>query len=112
MMSGMPDGVYESPARTVVVKDGSARLPNGTLAGSVATFDQGLRHAAQLPGIDLGGLAIMAATNAATAMGLGLETGSIAPGLFADLALLTAGLDVEATVVRGKLVYERAKAPQ
>jgi N-acetylglucosamine-6-phosphate deacetylase len=112
MMSGMPDGVYESPARTVVVKDGSARLPNGTLAGSVATFDQGLRNAAKLPGIELNGLGLLAATNAATAMGLSSETGSIAPGLFADLALLTAGLEVEATVSRGTLVYERAKVAE
>jgi N-acetylglucosamine-6-phosphate deacetylase len=65
-----------------------------------------------LPGIELNGLALLAATNAATAMGLSSETGSIAPGLFADLALLTAGLEVEATVSRGTLVYERAKVAE
>ena len=105
MMSGMADGVYESLSRTVIVKDGSARLPNGTLAGSVATFDQGLRHAAELPGVDLADLALMSSTNAARAMGLASETGSIAPGLFADLALLTNALDVTATMVRGTLVF-------
>jgi N-acetylglucosamine-6-phosphate deacetylase len=107
MMSGMPDGTYETPGRTVTVKDGSVRLPDGTLAGSVATFDQGLRHAAALLGVNLSGLAAMAATNAARAMGIDGETGAIAPGLFADLALLNDQLQIEATIVRGVTVYRR-----
>ena len=112
MMSGMPDGTYESSHRTVIVKDGSARLSNGTLAWSVATFDQGLRHASLLPGIYLPGLALMASTNAARAMGLDSEVGSIAPGLFADLALLSSELEVQATLVRGEVVYERFKVAE
>ncbi len=109
MMSGMPDGTYKTPARTVIVKDGSVRLPDGTLAGSVATFDQGIRHAAGLPGVDLCGLAAMGATNAAAAMNIDGETGAIAPGLFADLVLLNNQLEVEATIVRGVTVYRRAE---
>jgi len=107
MYSGMPDGVYESPARTVIVKDHSARLANGTLAGSVGTFDQGLRNASRLPGVGLDGLASMAATNAARAIGVESETGTIAAGLYADLALLNNSLEVEATIVRGAIVYQR-----
>lgn len=109
-MSGMADGTYESPSRTVIVKDGSARLPDGTLAGSVATFDQGLRHAAQLPGVDLAGLAAMSSTNAARAMGLDSETGAIADGLYADFVLLNDALEVQATIVRGRIVYQRQEA--
>jgi N-acetylglucosamine-6-phosphate deacetylase len=109
MMSAMPDGTYDAGARTVIVRDGSVRLPDGTLAGSVATFDQGVRHAALLPGVDLSGLAKMAATNAAKAMGIDGEVGAIAPGLFGDLALLDDQLFVNATIVRGVTVYRRTK---
>ena len=49
----------------------------------------------------------LAAGNAAAAMGIAKETGSIATGLFADLALLDEGLNVQATMVRGSTVYER-----
>ena len=75
---GMPEGVYETGGRTLTVKDGSCRLPDGTLAGSVATFDQCVRNAATLPGIDLPGLASLSSGNAARAMGTGTETGGIA----------------------------------
>lgn len=110
MLAGMPDGTYDTPARTLTVKDGSVRLPDGTLAGSVATFDQGLRHAAIIPGMELHGLAAMAATNAAKAMGIDRETGAIASGLFADLALLDDRLHVQATLARGVAVYRRPEA--
>jgi N-acetylglucosamine-6-phosphate deacetylase len=54
----------------------------------------------------------MAATNAARTMGLDSEIGSISVGLFADLALLTNELEVEATVVRGTVIYERGKVTE
>lgn len=107
MMAGRPDGTYEMPGRTVIVKNGSCRLPNGTLAGSVATFDQGLRNASRLINDDLIGLAALSSGNAAAAMGLSDETGAITAGHFADLVLLNTQLEVQATVVRGQVVFER-----
>ena len=106
MMAGRPDGTYEMPGRTVIVKDGSCRLPNGTLAGSVAAFDQGLRNASRLIDGDLIGLAALSSGNAATAMGISHETGAIKAGHFADLVLLSNRLEVRATVVRGQVVFE------
>ena len=108
-MAGMADGIYETPTRTVIVKDGSARLPDGTLAGSVGTFDQGVRNAASLLGSDLGALSAISSTNAAKAMGIARETGSVEAGLFADLVLLDINLRVQATISRGEVIYRREK---
>ena len=108
-MAGMADGIYETPTRTVIVKDGSARLPDGTLAGSVGTFDQGVRNAASLLGSDLGALSAISSTNAAKAMGIARETGSVEAGLFADLVLLDINLRVQATISRGEVIYRRGK---
>ncbi|MEO6398972.1 MAG: N-acetylglucosamine-6-phosphate deacetylase [Tepidiformaceae bacterium] len=108
-MAGMGDGTYETPNRTVIVKDGSARLPDGTLAGSVGTFDQGVRNAASLLGSDLRALSAISSTNAAKAMGIASETGSVEVGLFADLVLLDINLQVQATISRGKALYRREK---
>lgn len=40
--AGMPDGEYALGGQPVIVKDGQARLKNGTLAGSVLTMKQAL----------------------------------------------------------------------
>ena len=42
--AGMPDGEYSLGGQPVIVKDGQARLKNGTLAGSVLTMKQALTN--------------------------------------------------------------------
>ena len=42
--AGMPDGEYSLGGQPVIVKDGQARLKNGTLAGSVLTMQQALTN--------------------------------------------------------------------
>jgi N-acetylglucosamine-6-phosphate deacetylase len=106
-MTGMPDGAYDRGGRTLVVKDGACRLPDGTLAGSVSSFDRDLRNARARLTDDLLELAAISSGNAALAMGLERETGAIAPGLAADLVLLDEGLAVVATVVLGEVVHAR-----
>ena len=106
-LTGMPDGVYRRGGRTVIVKDGSCRLKDGTLAGSVSPFDRDLRNAAQILGAGLVQLAALSSGNAARAMGIDGHTGAIVAGKDADLVLLDAELRVRATIVRGKVVYRR-----
>lgn len=106
-MTGMPDGAYERGGRTLVVKEGACRLPDGTLAGSVSTFEQDLRNARAWLTEDLVALAGLSSGNAARAMGIERETGAIQPGLAADLVLLDGALGVVATLVAGEAVYRR-----
>jgi N-acetylglucosamine-6-phosphate deacetylase len=103
----MPDGAYERGGRTLLVEGGACRLPDGTLAGSVSTFDQDLRNARDWLTAGLAELAALSSGNAARALGLEGETGAIAMGFAADLVLLDAGLTVLATVVLGEPVYIR-----
>jgi N-acetylglucosamine-6-phosphate deacetylase len=105
-MTGMPDGTYARGGRSLVVAGGACRLPDGTLAGSVSTFDRDLRNAHAWLTTDLVALAAMSSGNAARAMGIAGETGAIAPGLLADLALLDEDFTVLATVVGGEVVFE------
>jgi N-acetylglucosamine-6-phosphate deacetylase len=105
--TGLPDGVYRRGGRTVTIADGSARLPDGTLAGSISSFDRDLRHARAWLTDDLTALAWISSGNAARALGIDRETGAISPGLRADLVLLDAEWQVLATVVGGRVVYVR-----
>ncbi len=49
--AGMPDGEYALGGQAVTVKDGQARLRDGTLAGSVLTMKQALHNLIHLFGI-------------------------------------------------------------
>lgn len=49
--AGMPDGAYSLGGQPVTVKDGQARLRDGTLAGSVLTMRQALENLIHLFGI-------------------------------------------------------------
>ncbi len=49
--AGMPEGEYSLGGQAVTVKDGQARLANGTLAGSVLTMKQAMHNLIHLFGI-------------------------------------------------------------
>ena len=106
-MLGLPDGTYQGSQRTVTVREGACRLPDGTLAGSVSPFDRDVRNARQVLDADLVALAALSSGNAARAMGLADQTGAIREGLAADLVLLDDSLELVATVVGGTVVYRR-----
>jgi N-acetylglucosamine-6-phosphate deacetylase len=106
-MTGMADGTYERGGRTLVVAGGACRLPDGTLAGSVSSFDRDLRNGREWLTDDLVQLAAMSSGNAARAMGIERSTGAIAAGLAADLVLLDEDLVVLATIVEGEVVWRR-----
>jgi N-acetylglucosamine-6-phosphate deacetylase len=103
--AGMPPGRAVLAGREVVVDAVSARLPDGTLAGSILTLDQAVRNAAAWSG--LGAEAALRMASEVPARALGLAAGRIAVGAPADLVQLDDELHVEATFVAGEPVYER-----
>jgi len=108
-LAGLPDGTYEVGGRTLIVREGSCRLADDTLAGSVTPFDQHVRNAARWLGAGLLELAALSSSNAARALGIADRTGAIAVGLDADLVLLDGELHVLATIVGGRVVYRRGE---
>lgn len=83
---GMPEGQYELGGQQIVLKDGLARLLDGTVAGSVTNLFDGMVNAIRfgVPEAD----AIRAASfNPACALGVQANYGSIAPGKVADFII-------------------------
>ena len=104
----MPDGYeFSLGDLTVAVHNGTARLPDGTLAGSLLTLERAFANA--LP-YSLPQRAAMSSRNAAIALGLGNRKGLLAPGFDADLVLLNADGSVRRTFVAGTCVYS-AESP-
>jgi N-acetylglucosamine-6-phosphate deacetylase len=103
---GMPAGDYRLGDRTVKVDAVSARLPDGTLAGSILTLDQAVRNLMAFSGASL--VEVLPAVTGTPARLLGLERkGRIAAGCDADLILLSPGGQIFLTMVSGEIVYSR-----
>jgi N-acetylglucosamine-6-phosphate deacetylase len=105
-VAGLPEGDYTLDTRTVTVRDGAVRLPDGALAGSTLTMDRALRNLLAAIGRPLADLWPTTSRNAARAIGLESAKGNLAAGLDADLVLLTNEQHVCLTVVGGEVVYE------
>jgi N-acetylglucosamine-6-phosphate deacetylase len=108
MMSaaGMPEGEHTLFGKRVVIDETSARLENGTLAGSIITMDATVRNTVRWGGVTPAQALTMATEVPARLLSLP-DSGSLAAGNAADLVLLDAALEVSATYVGGECVYAR-----
>lgn len=105
--AGQPEGRYRLGTLEVVVRDGSARLPDGTLAGSVLTLDLAVRNLVGRGLLTPAEALRRASQNPARIVGVGDRKGTIEMGKDADLICLDDDLQVQWTMTRGALAYER-----
>jgi N-acetylglucosamine-6-phosphate deacetylase len=105
---GMAPGRHLLGDLEVVVDGQSARLPDGTLAGSIISLDAALRYLIAYTGCSLREALPAVTKTPANLLGLGATLGRIGPRYVANLVLLTPDLQVQAAVVKGQIVYERS----
>ncbi|WP_206240727.1 N-acetylglucosamine-6-phosphate deacetylase [Novosphingobium terrae] len=86
----------------ITVTNGDCRGPDGTLAGSGLSMIAAFNNAIDLLGCDMLTASRMASGNPARFLRLETETGSIAPGLRADLVHLDGNRKVTATWIGGQ----------
>lgn len=84
--AGLGDGESELGGQPVVVKDGRASLPDGTLAGSLLTLDRALHMAVEL-GLTVTEASLLLSRNPADALGRA-DLGRLEPGAHADVVAL------------------------
>jgi N-acetylglucosamine-6-phosphate deacetylase len=102
--AGMEPGRYQLGGQDILVEDGQARLPDGTLAGSVLVLDQAVRNVVAWAETDVGEACRMASEVPARLLGL-RSKGRLAVGRDADLVLLDDALRVRATFSEGRPLY-------
>lgn len=103
--TGLGPGLHAFGDRHVLIQDGVARLPDGTIAGSILTLDRAVRHARDWMKLDVATAIRMASESPARSAGL-VDIGSIEPGKRADLVWFTDALDVRATWMDGRRVHD------
>jgi N-acetylglucosamine-6-phosphate deacetylase len=105
--AGLPEGDYVLDNRSVQVQHGAVRLPDGTLAGSVLTMERALRNICAATGRSLEEMWVTSGLNAARAIGISSQKGSLEVGKDADLVLLDESFTVRLTVVKGEVVFSK-----
>lgn len=101
------DGPSELGGQTVYVKDGQARLADGTLAGSTAVMNQVVLNFLINSGASLPEVVAMASANPAKDLGVYDRIGSLEAGKQADIVVLDSNdFHVKQTVIAGELVYD------
>jgi N-acetylglucosamine-6-phosphate deacetylase len=102
---GMPPGTYQLNDFEVTVGEEDCRLEDGTLAGSILPIDEALRSLITITGCSLPDALATVTTTPAKLLGINQERGDIAPGLIADMLLLTTDLKIHTTIAAGEIVY-------
>ena len=99
---GMPEGKSELGGQVVIVKDGMAKLEDGTIAGSILTYIQAFKNVMEFTGATVEEAVKMTSGNQAKEFGLDSK-GAIAAGKDADMVVLNEDFDLVQTISYGKL---------
>ena len=101
--AGLPDGEYHFEGLDVTIANHSARLKDGTLAGSVTTMEKELANLVHLVELPLSEALQIASLNPATEINMHHRKGLLAIGMDADLICLNREtLALQWTMARGR----------
>ncbi len=103
----MPDGDYELGGQPVIVKNGEARLHDGTLAGSVLKMNLAVKNVMKFLNLPLEEVVKYATINPACNLGVDDVMGSIKEGKLANLVVVDNDLNVYMTIRNGIVIYKR-----
>ena len=103
---GMSPGKYVFTGFEITVDQSSARLNDGTLAGSILTTDQSLRNMMNWLNRKLEDVIPSLTSTPARLMNVS-NKGHLTPGADADLVLLTPSGEVMKTLTRGQVAFSR-----
>ncbi len=103
----MEDGISELGGQKVIVKNDSARLEDGTLAGSILKLNKAVKNFRQYTDLRINEVINMVSINPARAIGNEKETGSLEQGKYSDIILFDEDIDIKQTIIRGRTVFKK-----
>jgi N-acetylglucosamine-6-phosphate deacetylase len=103
---GMPAGRVPLGALEAFATDNGVRLADGTLAGSDLSLDRAVRNLMAFAGVALPAAVAAVTTSPAALLGLD-DRGTVSPGAVGDLVVLDPTGHVVATVIGGRVAFDR-----
>lgn len=104
---GLPDGEYTLGGQKIFVKDGKSTLSNGTIAGSVLKLNEAIRNFEDATELTIDQVIKCVTENPAKSLGVFDKVGSIEEGKDADFAIFDEALNMNMTIGKGCMLYEK-----
>ncbi len=101
--AGLPDGNYTMGKRPVTVKDGLARLQDGTIAGASGNLFLNLRHTVNA-GVPIESVVRSATYNPAMVLGVLDKMGTLEVGKAASFVVMDEDINIVSVYINGKKV--------
>ena len=101
----MNSGDWELGGQKVIVDNDSARLTNGTLAGSILTLNKAVFNILKYTNLEIYEAVALASLNPARLINMDKTKGSIKKGKDADLIIFDEELKVHLSISEGKIIY-------
>ena len=99
-------GTYDLGGQEVTVSEDRAKLPSGSLAGSILKMVDGAKNMIRYTAAELEHVVEMAAINPAKQLGVYDRKGSLEVGKDADILIIDDNLNINVTICRGKIAYK------
>jgi N-acetylglucosamine-6-phosphate deacetylase len=93
----------------VIVEDGVAKLPDrSSFAGSIATADRLVWNMVKMADVPLIEAIRMITVTPAKIIGVADKKGALVAGKDADIVIFNEDIEVQATIIKGRVVYQKA----
>lgn len=102
----LKDGISELGGQRVIVANNSARLEDGTLAGSILKLNEGVKNFMDNTDIDICEAISLVSINPARELGIDELKGSLDVGKYADIIILDSNFNIQQTIVEGNTVFK------
>lgn len=103
----MKDGEYDLGGQKVIVKDNSARLEDGVLAGSVLTLNKAVNNIKNNTNLKINEVVNMVSLNPAREIKLDKNKGSLDINKDADIVIFDEEINIKTTIVEGTVIYNK-----
>lgn len=108
---GMPDGEYDLGGQRVSVRDGKCLLiSNNSLAGSILTMNNARLNLEKWLDLSIHEQILITSLNQAKRLEISSRKGSIGIGKDADIVVIGQNGEVDLTICKGTIAYERSGA--
>lgn len=104
--AGLSEGTYHLGGQKINVKDGIARLDNGTISGSTLEMNLAVKNYQEFTGVNLPKAVRAATLTPARLIGVDDQKGTLEEGTDADLVIFDEDFKVQNTIIEGVMVYK------